>query len=76
MIDSPGIAGSEGTDNAARLITAECRQSQACGYIYILDASVSAEEAAQVGQVYNQFANMILFLKSFEMCRSVIFSWQ
>ncbi len=51
MIDSPGIAGSEGTNNAARLITEECRQSQVCGYIYILDASVSAEEAAQVGQV-------------------------
>ncbi len=51
MIDSPGVTESEGTDNAARLITEECQQSQACGYIYVLDASQSAEEAAQVGQV-------------------------
>lgn len=46
-MDSPGVTEEEGS-SAARQITEQFQQDHACGYVYILDGTRAAEEAAQV----------------------------
>ena len=47
-MDSPGVTEDEASDAVARQITEQCQRDAACGFIYVLDSTRSAQEAAQV----------------------------
>ena len=47
-MDSPGVTEDDEETSAIREITEQCQRDMACGFIYVLDASRSAEEASQV----------------------------
>lgn len=38
----------EGEDAAARQIVDQCQHDTACGFIYVLNGTIAAEEGAQV----------------------------
>jgi energy-coupling factor transporter ATP-binding protein EcfA2 len=48
LVDSPGVTEQEG-DSVARQLTERFQTDLACGFIYVVDGTRSAEEAAQVG---------------------------
>ena len=47
-MDSPGVTENDEATSAVREITEQCQRDMACGFIYVLDANRSAEEASQV----------------------------
>jgi energy-coupling factor transporter ATP-binding protein EcfA2 len=48
LVDSPGVTEEEGL-SSARQMTEQFQKEYACGYVYVLDGTRAAEEAAQVG---------------------------
>jgi hypothetical protein len=49
LVDSPGVTEDEASDGVAREITEQCQKDAACGFIYVLDSTRAAQEAAQAG---------------------------
>lgn len=47
-MDSPGVTEDEASNAATRHITEQCQRDVACGFIYVLDSTRAAQEAAQV----------------------------
>lgn len=47
LVDSPGVTEQEG-DSVVRQITEKFQTDLACGFIYVVDGTRSAEEGAQV----------------------------
>ena len=47
-MDSPGVTEDDAANSVIREITEQFQREMACGFIYILDATRAAEEAAQV----------------------------
>ncbi|XP_065826963.1 uncharacterized protein [Oscarella lobularis] len=49
LIDSPGVTENDDLSPASRQITEQCQKDTACGFMYVIDATQSAEVGAQVG---------------------------
>lgn len=56
LLDSPGVTEEEGEDAAARQIVHQCQNDVACGFIYVLNGTIAAEEGAQVtAEIYFRY---------------------
>ena len=66
LVDSPGVTEYDAETFGSKDYTERCQENVACGYIYMLDGSRSAEEAVQVR--LNSRSNLYQIYCKCEIC--------